>query len=101
MDSIASQKTQSGILSTARLKKIHKDRQHRPAEEKRQNGDNPPDSNSHHPNHSEPMLSIEDMEEDIHLRNELEETLEKKMPYPLRNRKVDAPEQGARINVTI
>ena len=101
MDTIESQKTNPGILSTVRLKQIHKDRQHRPTEQKRQDGDNPPNSNSHCPPHSEPVYSPEEVEEDIHLRNELEETFVKIMPYLHKNRKTDATEQGTRINVTI
>ena len=101
MDNIESQKTNPGILSTVRLKQIHKDRQHRPTEQKRQNDDNPPNSNSHRSPHSEPVYSPEEVEEDIHLRNELEETFVKIMFYPHKNRKTDATEQGTRINVTI
>lgn len=101
MDSIESQQTHSGILSTVRLKQIHKDRQRRSTEQKRQNDDKPPNSNSRHSPHSEPISSPEDTEADISLRNELEETFVKTMPYPHKNRKTDATEQGTRINVTI
>ena len=101
MDTIESQQKNPGILSTVRSKKIHKDRQRRPTEQKRQNGDNPPNSNSRCPLHSEPICSPEEVEEDIHLRNELEETLVKIMSCPHKNRKTDATEQGTRINVTI
>ncbi len=101
MDTIESQQKNTGILSTVRLKKIHKDRQHRPTEQKRQHADNPPNSNSHRSPHSEPVYSSEEVEEDIHLRNELEETFVKIMPYPHKNRKADVTEQGTRINVTI
>jgi hypothetical protein len=101
MDTIESQQKNPGILSTVRLKQIHKDRQRRPAEQKRQHGDNPPNSDSRCPPRSEPGYSPEDMEENIHLRNELEEAFVKIMSYPHKNRKSDATEQGTRINVTI
>jgi hypothetical protein len=99
METIESQQTHSGILSTVRLKRIHKDRQHRPTEQKRQNGDKTPHSNTRCPSPSEPVCSPEDMEEA--LRNELEETFVKIMSYLHKIRKTDATEQGTRINVTI
>jgi hypothetical protein len=101
MDTIEIQKPNSGILTTARLKQIHKDRQHRPADQKRRKSDKPPDSNSSSTPHSEPIFPSEDMEEDIHLRNELEEAFAKILSFPHKNRETGATEQGTRIDVTI
>lgn len=101
MDSMESQQTLSGTLSTVRLKQIQKDRQRRTAEQKRQNKDHSPNSNSSHSPHSEPIFSPEDTEADISLRKELEETFVKTIPYPHKNRKTAVTEQGMRINVTI
>jgi hypothetical protein len=98
---IESQQINSGIASTARLKRIHKDRQRRPAQQMRQNGEKPSDSNSHHNSESEPHNFSKDTQEDIHLRNELEEFFEKKLSFPQKKQRADTREQGKRIDVVI
>ena len=67
----------------------------------RRNGEKPSDSNSHQNPESEPHYFSEDTQEDIHLRNELEEIFEKIISFPQKNQRADAREQGKRIDVII
>jgi hypothetical protein len=99
-NAIESQQIHSGVASTARLKRIQKDRQRRPAEQMRRNGGNSSDSDSHRSPEPEPNFSLEEMQEDIHLRNEIEETFEKRY-CPRKNQMADARLQGKRINIVI
>lgn len=48
-----------------------------------------------------PVYASEVMEEDIHVRNELEEIFVKIMPYSHKSRKTDTTEPGTRIDVII
>ncbi len=67
----------------------------------RRNGEKPSDSNSHQNSESGPHYFSEDTQEDIHLRNELEEIFEKILSFPQKNQRDDTREQGKRIDVII
>ena len=99
-NSIENQQINSGIASTAELNRFQKDRQRRPAEQMRRNGGRPSDSNSHRNPDSKPHFFSEDMQEDIHLRNELEEAFEK-MSCPQKHQRTEGKKQGKRIDIVI
>jgi len=99
-NSIESQQIRSGIASTASLKRIEKDRQRRPAEQQRRNGEKPPDSNSHRSPDPEPHFLSEDIQEDIHLSKALEGSFGK-MFCPRKNQRIGVREQGKRIDIVI
>ena len=99
-NSIESQQIRSGIASTASLKRIEKDRQRRPAEQQRRNGEKPPDSNSHRSPDPEPHFLSEDIQEDIHLSKEIEGSFGK-MFCPRKNQRIGVREQGKRIDIVI
>ncbi len=99
INAIESQQINSGIASTAELKRIQKDRHRRPADQKHRNNGKPPDSNSHQNPESESRFYAEDMQADMHLRNEIEEAFDQSRPQ--KNPKIEVREQGKRIDVII
>jgi hypothetical protein len=99
-NSIESQQIRSGIASAASLKRIQKDRQRRPAEQTRRNGEKPPDSDSHRNPDPEPRFLSEDMQEDIHMSIAPEENFGK-ISGPLKNQRTGAKGQGTRIDIVI
>jgi hypothetical protein len=100
-NSIEGRKINSGFASTARSNRIQKDRQRRPAEEMRRNGEKPSDSNSHQEPGPDPHVFSDDTQEDIDLRNELEVIFQKTISFPQKNQSADVKEQGKRIDVII
>jgi len=99
-NSIERQRTNSGIASTAGLKRIQKDRQRRQPEQMRDNGQEPSDSDSHQNPESKPHFFSGDMQEDIRLKNELEETVGKTVMLQ-RNQRANAREQGLQVDIVI
>jgi hypothetical protein len=97
-NTIESQQVHSGIVSTASLQRSHKDRQRRPAEQMRRNGERPPESKSHR-NQDSHCLS-EDIEEEIHLSNAPEGNFGQ-IFSPKKNQMAGVKEQGKRIDVVI
>lgn len=100
-NSIFSQQINSGVASTARTKRIQKDRHRRPAEHMRQNGEKPSDSDPHQNPESKPHFFSGDMHEDIYLRNEIEGIIEKILSCSQKNQRDDAKEQGMQVDVVI
>jgi hypothetical protein len=99
-NSIESQQIRSGIASAASLKRIQKDRQRRSAEQMRRNGEKPPDSDSHRNSDPEPHFLSEEMQEDIHLTNALED-IPGNMFIPEKKQRAGIKEYGKRIDIVI
>jgi hypothetical protein len=99
-NAIENQQSRSGIASAASLKRLQKDRQRRPSEQRRRDGEKPPDSNSHRNPDLEPHFLSEDMQEDIHLSKALEGNFGE-IPGPRKNQMAGVRGQGMRIDIVI
>ncbi len=99
-NSIERQQTNTGIASTARLKRIQKDRQRRPPGQMRRNGQEPPDSDSDQNSEPKPHFFSGDMQEDICLRNEIGDIF-RKTALLQRNQRANDQEQGLQVDVVI